>query len=206
MEKPIELIDFVKGKKIPSQLLEQRSYKPKSISAFRILMAYALDTFMIATSTFAIASIFKLSLATFIISDQLLDHFHDIDFNTMAFQLFPLMSLSYFFFSFFFNQGQTWGMHHLKVRLKMEHFNFQSSLSWAMYSCLVIMSIGLAYPLAYSMMKKKTQNTFEGHDHLYLSLMAERQLSPINLISKTEEKEIFATQREYVEEHLDKAA
>jgi hypothetical protein len=206
MEKPIDLTDFVKGKKIPSHLLEHKSKQVKSVSALRVLMAYSLDLFMICSAATMITSIFKLSLATFVISDRLLDYFHKIEFEVLAFQLFPLMSVSYFFFSFLFNEGQTWGMHQLKIRLQIENFNFQAALRWAIFSSMTIMSFGLTYPLAYRVMKTKTQNSFEGHDYLYEALMTERQLSPIHLLSKIEENNSIQVIELQVEEYFDKAA
>lgn len=206
MENPIDLANFVKGKKIPGPMLGHKFHDAKSVSVVRILMAYCLDLFMIAAAATMITTIMKLSLASFVISDRLLGHFYHIDFGVLGFQLFPLMSLSYFFFSFLFNQGQTWGMHQLKIRLQIENFSFLASLRWAMFSSITIMSFGLAYPIAYRIMKERTQNSFEGHDYLYHALMAERQLSPIHLLSEISEKNspevIELPNREY----LDKAA
>jgi hypothetical protein len=87
----------------------------------------------------------------------------------------PIMTISYFFFSYFFNQGQSLGLSRTKMRIDMPYMNSSVSLKWALYSSAILLSGGIALKVP------KIRNQFKGHDYLYHELLTEKVLYPINL-------------------------
>jgi hypothetical protein len=99
------------------------------------------------------------------------------------------MALSYFFFSYFFNDGQTWGMHLFKKRLAMGPLSFRESILWASHSLLLCLSMGLTLKL-----KKEIWKDFKNHDYRYDDLLRYKESKIINLLQMIHESEL-KTQR-----------
>jgi hypothetical protein len=201
---PVDLIDYTNTKhKIPSFILDPHSKNQKDISLWKIFATHLLDSMMIFQTTIMISVILKLSLSTYMVSGSLSKAFDRINFSTLTMQMVPLICVSYYFFSYFFNHGQTWGMNTLKNRIKMEELNFTSSLAWTLFSFGVVMTGGLSLVFSYNWMQEKEWGKFMAHDHLYGSLIQDRELSPVNLV---EHIQTNALQAEIERETFSKAA
>lgn len=180
---PVDLIDYTNTKeKIPSIILSPRSQNQKEVTHWKILATHLLDSMMIFQTTIMISVILKLSLSTYMVSSSLNKAFERINFSTLTMQMIPLIFVSYYFFSYFFNHGQSWGMNTLKTRIKMEELDFRSSLAWTTFSCTFMITGGLSLFFAYNWMQKKGWGKYMTHDHLYGSLLQDRVLSPMNLV------------------------
>lgn len=202
---PIDLFDFThNSKKIPSRLLRHQSPEAKETSSYQIIAAFFLDALLIAGMTTVAAEITSLTTSTMMMSPVLKGAFGKIVFMNFVTTLLPLIMTSYFFASFFFNHGQTFGMSKMKTRIEMPEMSFRSSLFWGLYCAGAIMSGGLSL-LSYQWLQNKGWGSFKGHDHLYFNLIAERSFSPINLVAETERFE-KAAQEAASEEHFYKAA
>ncbi|MBA2404228.1 MAG: hypothetical protein H0V66_05615 [Bdellovibrionales bacterium] len=180
---PIDLFDYTDSKKIPAAVLKPAANV--EINSWNILSAYFLDLMAVTTLTFMVTGVIRVSLAIFMVSDLLQKSFGKTDFVTPTVNILPLFFMSYFFFSYFFNHGQTWGMSVMKNRIEMNERNFRSSLLWAMFSSVFLMTGGLSFLFTYKWMQKKNWGEVKGHDHLYFELMQERNFSPINLVDLT---------------------
>lgn len=193
---PVDLLDFTHSKKnIPSNYLSHHSVQATQIQSIKILKAYLLDFMVITNATIMMTAIFQLSLNTFMTTSSLNKAFNNLPFFSFTLNLLPLIFMSYFFFSYFFNHGQTWGMNVVKYRIEMKELNFKSSLVWAMFSSVFMITGGLSFLFTYSKMKNMNWGEFKVHDHLYTELMQERNFSPINLLDQsieTKEEEYFS--------------
>lgn len=183
---PIDLIDYThSAKKIPSGFLKHTPAQKVEINSWKILSAYFLDFMAITTLTVMTFAFLKLSFNSFMVTSSLRNAFEGIQFSTLTINVFPAFFMSYFFFSCFFNHGQTWGMSVMKNRIEMKEMSFRSSLLWAMFSSAIMMTGGLSFLFTYKWMLKKGWGEFQEHDHLYFELMQERLSSPVNLVDFT---------------------
>lgn len=184
---PIDLIDFTHSKKkIPSYFLKHRSPEKAVISDRRAMAALMLDFAAILGTTVMLSTIFKLYFGSFMISDHLQTAMSKMSFYELSVSSLPLMFMSYFFFSNFFNHGQSWGMHVMKTRIQMPEQNFRTSILWAIFASSTIMTFGLSFFWAREYFENKGWGTFEGHDHLYIGLIQEKEFSPINLVEHSQ--------------------
>jgi hypothetical protein len=203
---PIDLQDYAHAKrKIPAAFLRPKSGKAQKISSWKLLGSYLLDAWMVVGSTAMIAAFFKISFASFIISDRLYMTMLKMSYYQLSVAFLPLMFTGYFFFSYFFNHGQSWGLHTVKARITMPEQNFRSSLLWAMMSSLVVMTFGLGFFWVRDFCARKSWGTFEGHDHLYAQLVQEKIFSPVDLVALSEANAKKA-ELEGHEEHFQQAA
>jgi hypothetical protein len=198
---PINLIDYThSSKKIPSAFLRHNPVQATEIKLAKILAAYFLDFVAITTGAVMFSSILKVSFNGLMITSSMERAFDNIPFASLTFNLLPFIFMSYFFFSFFFNHGQTWGMNVMKYRITMKKMSFKSSLVWAMFSSVFMMTGGLSFLFTYNKMKNKNWGEFKGHDHLYSELMQERFFTPISLVEHTNnlaKAETAATKEEF---------
>jgi uncharacterized RDD family membrane protein YckC len=195
---PIDLLDFTNSKKkIPKELLNQAPEMAKDVPIWKILAAYYYDFATAAALVMMISMTFELYFLTHMITRSLEKSFNQIDFVGLSLSFAPLLFTSYFFFSNFFNQGQTLGMHQFKIRIQMEEMNFKSSLLWAIFSTFTILTCGLIFPLAYNWMTKNGWGKIESHDHLYIDLLKPRTLHAIDLVKTIEESQQMAIKPEY---------
>ncbi len=182
----IDLFDYTNvKKKIPSSVLDHTPVHKGEIPSWKIVTAYFFDFMGISTITIMVAGFIKISFTTFMVTSSLQNAFEKIPFTTLTVNFLPLIFMSYFFFSFFFNQGQSWGMSAMKSRIKMQEMNFRSSLLWAMFSSVVMMTGGLSFLFTYNWMQKKNWGGFKEQDHLYTELTQDKFYSPVNLLEMT---------------------
>ena len=182
----IDLIDYTNvKKKIPSTLLDHVPMAQEEIPSWKIVTAYFFDFIAISTVTLMVAAFIKMSFNTFMITDSLRNAYEKISFSHMTVNFLPLIFMSYFFFSFFFNQGQSWGMSTMKNRIEMKEMNFRSSFLWAMFSSVVMMTGGLSFLFTYNWMQTKNWGGFKEQDHLYTELTQEKFYAPVDLYEMT---------------------
>lgn len=180
----IDIRDYANSsKKIPTQfLIPQKSVS--SITFKSLVASFALDGLLVLTTANVFAAIFNYSFRDFMMSSGLAKNFHNIQFQSLSLALCPLIMMSYYFFSYFFNDGQTYGMNKHKIRVEMPHMNFRSSALWAAYSATTLVSLGV-----FSLFYKKWES-FKEHDHLYSILMTEKIASPVNLFDIIQSQEV----------------
>lgn len=195
---PIDLIDYTRSsKKISPEMLKiSAPVSEKPFSTWKLLGAYFFDFSTVMTFTFMTSGIFKIAFKNLMMTGQLNRAFNTIPFHTLTTTILPLMFVSYFFFSFFFNNGQTPGMKMFKARIEMPDMSFRASLIWAMFSASVMMTAGLSFMLAYKWMQSKGWGEVKGHDHLYKWMMIQRDISPVNLVELSTGKPAAETPEE----------
>jgi hypothetical protein len=183
----IDLKDFsLHERKIPAELLMEKQATP--VSGVKVFTAYSLDL------------VFVNSLALYL--TLILDHFITAYIPTIVINQFqstasldqfyggilPLVGFSYFFFCYFFNQGQSFGKYFLKLRIHMPIMSFRSSFRWAVASMSVFMTLGLSLPLMKFIMKG--MGSFEVHDHLYNEFMRHKDSTHRSLTEETHHVEL----------------
>jgi hypothetical protein len=193
----LDLLDFTNSKKkIPKDLLNQAPKMTKEVPTWKILAAYYYDLAIAGSIVMMISMSFEVFFLAHMMTRSLEKSFHQIDFMGLSLSFAPLLFTSYFFFSNFFNQGQTLGMNQFKIRIQMEEMNFKSSLLWAIFSTFTLMTCGLIFPFAYQWMTKNGWGKIESHDYLYVDLLKPRTLSPIDLMKTIEESQQVAIKSE----------
>lgn len=200
---PIDLIYYTKtSNKIPGQLLKHKPVEIQSVKTWKIFTAYAIDYSTLVCMTAMLSVFLELAFKNYMVTQQLESAFSKIGFSAFAFNFLPLVFVTYYFFSFFFNHGQSWGMSVMKNRIEMKEHSFRSSFYWAMISSIIMMTGGLALIFARNWLQKKSWGDFRTHDHLYSILMQERYFSPVNLIDLSsdmnDKKEVQESEERYV--------
>jgi uncharacterized RDD family membrane protein YckC len=200
---PIDLVDYTKtDAKISSHVLGPKHVQVK-IKTWEILCAYAIDYLTIFCSTVTVALFMELAFKNYMVTAKLQAAFANVGFANFALNCLPLIFISYYFFSFFFNHGQTWGMSVMKTRVEMKEHNFRSSFYWAMISSIIMMTAGLAVMLGRDWLASRSWGDFQSHDHLYTNLMQDRNIAPVNLVELSSN---HGTKEEAVEENYLEAA
>ncbi len=69
----------------------------------------------------------------------------------------------------------------LNTRISLPEMDFRASLAWTIFSSATMMTGGLTL-LCYGWLQESQVGEFKDHDHLYIDLVQERDLSPINLV------------------------
>ncbi len=175
---PIKLLLFAEhSKKVPNDYLHPIQQK-SSVENWKIFFSHLVD--------FNISMIFTLIFVktTSIQFESFLFESHSNTLGSISFFVFPFMLLNYFFFSYFLNHGQTYGMHLTKKRIDLKMNSFTESFHWAAQSMILCFSFGLSY-----FWQKSIWNKCRSHDYLYSDLVAYKESSPINLLEKIHEFE-----------------
>lgn len=181
--KLIDLVVFAEhSQKLPSQFLEPEI--PKNESSWKILAAHFIDLIVVFMFTNIILAIFAKSVEMILVTERLQSAFKFEKILHLSEPILPMTLFSYFFFSYFMNHGQTYGMFLLKKRVELRSKSFRECLSWALHSSLVCFSCGLTY-----LLKRSKWNSFKGHDYLYQGLMNTKESPSIDLVAKVEEFE-----------------
>jgi hypothetical protein len=194
----IDLLDYTNTKKkIPQDLLlEKKDDHPLNFT--KIIGAYFLDAMMIFQTTIIMSFIFQLSFKTLMVSESLVDAFDSIPFISLTWSTIPLIAFSYYFFSFFFNHGQTWGMHSVKSRIDMKELELKDSFLWAAKLSLITLSGTFLIFAFYPQLRTWSKKHFKSHDHLYSHLIKHKDYPPINLLKEIDQ--IHQFEGEVIEE------
>lgn len=169
------------AQKIPDRFLIDPALKRVSYSNFKIILSHTIDFGIILGINFLLATFYNQSVQELLITNNLfITYSPQLTFN-FSISFIPLVSLTYFFTSYFMNHGQTFGMMIIKQRIKIAPNNFVKSIQWAVFSILVYLSGGLI------LLKKKIfLAAMKDSDYLYQDLMAYKDLPGINLVSELE--------------------
>lgn len=179
---PIDLLDFAEAKKkIPSSVIQHIPGPSEQLRKRKILLAHAIDLITISWASLFLVKFFEASFQSFMVTRELRQTFGQIPFESLMITIMPLMFTSYFFFSFFFNQGQSWGMKKMKMRVTIPIFSYRSSLVWAMFSASAMMTAGLTL-LSYAWIQKKGWGEFKTEDYLYEGLVQYKDFTAFNLV------------------------
>ncbi len=175
---PINIVLFAEhSRKLPKHYLHPIKQK-NNIENWKIFFSHLIDLNLSIMCTFIFSKTTAIHFEAFLL---------DLNTNSIgsiSFFLFPFMLLNYFFFSYFFNHGQTYGMHLTKKRLDLKVNSFSESFHWAAQSMIFCLSFGLSY-----FWQKPNWSTCRDHDYLYADLVAYKESSPINLLEKIHEFE-----------------
>jgi len=169
----LDLLDFTNtSHKIPKYYL---GHEPLiKTSRYKVMLAHCLDFYMVFT-IFNIFNVFiNLNLNRYIITDSM--EFSSAIILKVSIAA-PLILLSYYFFSFFFNHGQTLGMKSFKLRTVMPEQSVNDSFITAYKTVLSVLTCGLAK-------KFIGENVIKHEDYLYAEFMIHRDLAPINLLDE----------------------
>lgn len=181
---PIDLKDFaLTNNKIPADILAPE-VGSQPIKLKKFFAAFTLDAAIVLSLVSSLATFFSFSFRSLMMSSKLASSFQNIDYSILMLNILPLTFMSYYFFSYFFNEGQTYGMNKHKIRVEMPAMDFRSSLMWASYSAVTCMSLGAA-AVTHKWMTKNGWGTFKTHDHLYMNLIQEKNISLVNLFELT---------------------
>lgn len=197
---PFDLRDHAHfSKKIPAKILIHQGKKADGVRTWKVLAAYFMDVYFSLIATLMVSTLIDISMANLMLTDSLVVA-HSLNSSSSIFTIvFPLVLVGYFYFSFFFNQGQTLGLSMLKCRISIPEMSFQESFRWSMVSIFMIYTLGLGYRYARDFMENHGWGTFKVQDHLYNELVADKVLSPVNLFNVIENHSTTEETQEFVE-------
>lgn len=177
--KPIDLILYADHSQKLSGKLLLGIVKEKKDRTWKLFLSHWIDLMMISLFTTGLASIFFESLGSVIIVQGINNSLNqEVKSAYVSFLLPPAIFL-YFFFSYFLNHGQSYGMFLMKKRLIMKSKSFMDSLTWSSHSTLLCLSFGISYFLT-----KLKWKQYNEHDYLYHNLMTQLEVTPVILINE----------------------
>lgn len=177
---PIDLIPFAEhSKKLPKKVLSPEN-KTEPLETWKILTSHFLDFGMAFMLSSSMALVFNLSIKGLLMTRGLRSAFSEATAFKLSMALFPLILFSYFFSSYFLNNGQTYGMYILKKRMEMKSNSLRDSFSWATHSFLLCVTGGISL-----LAKKDVWKSFRTHDHLYTDLFIHKDYKTMDLVEKT---------------------
>lgn len=176
----LDLLDYSNSsQKIPTKTLDA-SLRKENVHPWRISLAHYMDFCVVVTMTIGMSKAFSLSIAAFLPTWSLREAYASINSN-YSIALFPFVLFSYYFFSYFLNNGQSWGFHANKIRISMKERSFRSSFRHATHSAIYCMTGGLSS--FWSPLSKRTMS----HDYLYRQLVEIKDWPVVNLMTLTQE-------------------
>jgi hypothetical protein len=182
--KPVDLIMYADhSQKLPGKLLSG-FVKEKKDRTWKLFLSHCIDLMMISLFTTGLASIFFESLGSVMIIPGINNSLNQEVKSVYVSLLLPPSIFLYFFFSYFLNHGQSYGMYLMKKRLIMKSKSFMDALTWSSHSTLLCFSLGISYFLT-----KLKWKQYNEHDYLYHNLMTQIEVSPVSLMTKIDEFE-----------------
>ncbi len=166
----IPVLSDYTASKIPSDLL---GHGPKSVSQNQVLLAHTLDLGMICFLTLMTTTFLDFGFTKFLMTSRLTDAWEKVNGNPALLTILGTITLSYFFGSLFFNQGQSWGMHVLKIRYPLKTHDVTGAFQKTLSSMKLFLSGGL--------LVRALKDEFRPHDHLYTELLGFREQKAPNL-------------------------
>lgn len=181
---PIDLKEFaLKEQKLPKKFLASNGPR-KPTSTWKILAPHFLDFMAASFLTSFMAVMFNQSIKMLMMTKGLQHAFNEQATISLASSLLPMIIFSYFFFSYYLNHGQTWGMHVFKKRMKMKSMSIKDSFYWASHSLFLCLTGGLFY-----LAKREQWQNLQGHDYLYHDLLLHKENYQIDLLKRIDEQE-----------------
>lgn len=168
---PIDLIQFAEhSQRLPTSFLFHEE-EIRITPSWKILVAHIIDFSLVVTASSIMRILYENSIYALFVTKNLRHFFKTIDMTSLSGPLLPIMIFSYFFFAYFMNHGQSYGMLILKNRIQMKEKSFFEAIKWASNSCLICLSCGVSFLI----FKKKWQ-ALKGHDYLYQALISLRDV------------------------------
>lgn len=185
---PFKLNDYAHhSQKIPTNLLNHH-LDDKSPSHWKVLGAHLIDYGAVSFASLAILVLFNVGVSQLMMTSKLEKVFDKMNMDSVTLFTFAVTAFTYFFFSYFFNHGQTYGLSVTKCRITMKEMDVKHSLRWSLISIAVIASFGLLYNSAISWMKKSGMGEYAVEDYLYHNLL-EVKLHEVQLTVPAEHHE-----------------
>lgn len=177
---PIDLVPFAEhSQKLPSKWLAP--VPQRESSTWKILFAHSIDFMMTVMIVSMITAIIHQAITYMLVTRGLKLAFNETAFYSFSTGLVPFVIFNYFFFSYFMNHGQTWGMYLVKKRIHLKSQSFMAALKWASHSTLVCLTCGIWFAV-----KKNVWESFKEHDYLYSHLMAHKDCTDFDLLNHLE--------------------
>lgn len=170
--------DLVFQTKLHKKLKPETLGHGHHVSTFKILSAHFLDFAMIYGLSVLCSHFFNQTFSQFMITDSLEKAWSRAGHHAEFFACLTTLMVSYFFFSFFFNRGQSLGMKFQKLRVIVPEHSLKDSAKAALASLSLFVSGGLSL--------NQVEHLFVPHDHLYLELVQVRDQHPLNLVDSIE--------------------
>lgn len=184
---PIDLLDYTDRKhKIPSVALNHTPKKAEDFKSWKILSAFGIDFIIAGSVQIMVTSVLQMSFDSYMSSGLLQRSFFALSFHNFGMGLTPLFFMGYYFFSYFFNHGQTYGQIKMKARVQIPQLSLRSSFFWAIFSTLIMFTCGLSYPFTYKWMQGMGLGRFVSEDYLYQELIAAKEQISTNLLGMTQ--------------------
>lgn len=184
--KQVDLLSFAEfSEKIPETFLEPEAVKPTS--SWKILGSHFLDFGLSFFAATFMSFMFNHSVKMLLVTKGLKLAYSEALIVGMSGPVLPLTLFSYFFFSYFFNAGQTYGMYTFKIRTSMKPQSFREAFIWAVYSFALCVSCGISY-----FFKREIWKFVKAHDHLYHELLSYKEdysMSLLAIIDSQKEEE-----------------
>jgi|GEM_PF-2286878 len=204
----IDLIDVTAcGEKIPvEQLNIFLIQKETPVSAGKIFLSHFIDLSLIIASSLFVEIMIDLTMGHYLFTHSLRLAYENSSMPVASLFIFSTMFISYFFFSYLLNHGQTAGMYYSQIRVHMKPKSFRSSLCWSLYSLAVVVSLGTLIQKGKEWPKRYGMGSIESHDHLYQELIIEKGISPVNLVNQLLVDEHFLYTQEISSDTYKKSA
>ena len=177
-------------------ILEQKlspSETQSPIGWKQIIAAHFIDFWMVLGASAWMKFMMTMFFSSYMISPTMRRSFAELDSVMVTACVFPIILTSYFYFSFFFNQGQTFGMNRMKIRMAMREHDFIDSYKWSVYSMKVAMTFGIFTFFA-------KHQPYKAHDYLYENMMVEKDWAAPSLVQAIETYEQSSFEEDYQQE------
>jgi uncharacterized RDD family membrane protein YckC len=167
---------------------------PPQFKTWKLLTAFLMDFYIVAMAASLMSFAFKGAVATLMATPTMSYSLFKVDMNSLSFSILPLLMVSYFFFSFYMNDGQTFGMKKFKLRLENTGYDPKCSLLWAARCSSVVLTFGFSM----FFIKNIFQKSCLSHDHLYHTLMIQTEWAAPSLVERTTQEDISTIEENYI--------
>jgi uncharacterized RDD family membrane protein YckC len=167
---------------------------PPPFKTWKLLAAFFMDFYIVAMAASLMSFAFKGSVASLMATPMMSYSLFKVDMDSLSFSILPLLMVSYFFFSFYMNDGQTFGMKKLKLRLFQIGYEPKSSLLWAARCSSVVLTFGCSM----FFIKNLFQKSCLSHDYLYQTLMIQKEWAAPSLVERTTHQDISTIEESFV--------
>ena len=170
---PIDLVYYAhSGKKIPKNILTQDAqiYPPMKRDMF---YSYLQDGIVMVIAGTFLYQIMVFQMSTFMFGPMYKEFLSFLpQAGQNGFAIAPILGCFYFAFSYYLNQGQTYGMFKNKKKVHFHSFTWKNLFKWSVISSAAGMSFGLPllFPKFVSWAEQKCNMSFAPHDDLYHEL------------------------------------
>lgn len=192
--KDIDLSQFAyHSQKLPAKFLNHYVTKSR-VKVSTLLQAHLIDFVVCLMGSTFLASAYNFSVRGLLVTRGLRSAFASQDTTFISMLLLPAIMLSYFYISFFLNDGQTLGMYWKKSRIAMKSMDFKETYHWAFESLTLLMTGGISYFFHH----EKWQN-FQEQDYRYQEMMLPKVDYSLDLIEMTKHFDHVEVEEEFAE-------